>query len=235
MKLLAPVFLVAALGSTQLYASAPNVDEIINKTVAVMDRSPSEMTCNLHGEIFLFDASGKKEGLDVVEDVETRHGETTDNRLVKHVKDGRELTEAELDAERKRREQDKNNKNLAAVHLPYSQKWVGRYRFALKGEETLWGHKVYVVGVTALDRQPEALDGTSYIDSETFVVLKSEMVPAKMPDHVTWSKVLAQHTLLPSGYVANELLQLDGGAHYLIFKKGFRTVLKWRDCKVTKP
>src|SRR5262249_46926866 len=126
---------------------------------------------------------------------------------------------------------EKQRKEKHELRSPFSRKWSPRYRFTLVKRETLWGRPAWVVHVTALDRHPDARDGTAWIDAERFVELRGQFVPAKLPDYTDWAKVQEQFTLHPSGYAVLELLILDGAGHLMVFKKGLHTTMRWSDCR----
>jgi hypothetical protein len=103
--------------------------------------------------------------------------------------------------------------------------------FALLRRESLWGRPALVLSVRAREPKPTLVNGTVWIDAETFVELKGELVPSAMPDHVDWLKLQEQYALGPGGVPVPSLLRVEGAGHLLFMKKQFRTTIRWSDCR----
>ena len=210
------------------------VDEIVRRATTVMDREPAHMVCRLETEVLAFDKHGKLEDTVRIEQEETRQGSKTDQKTLRVFKNGKDVT-AEKAAKRKASGKDdgasKEEDEGEELHEPFSAKWSSRYQFALLRKEELWGRPTYVVQVTARDRMPNAANGTAWIDAEQFVELKGEYAPAKLPDHVDWLKFQLQFVLHPSGVALPSLVKIEGAGHFLTIKKGFRSTMRWQDCR----
>jgi hypothetical protein len=214
-------------------ASLP-LDEIVTKTVATMDRQPAHMVCHMHAEMDQLDKKGAVEEHRETEFEETRRGQNVDSKILRATTNGKDTTaDAQARAaERKQREAQDKGRQMDFVS-PYTKKGRPHYEFALEGEDSLWGHRVYVIKVRSRDRKPDQADGTTWVDAERFLVLKAELVPAKMPEkHVDWVKLQTQHTLHPSGYALPTLFKIEGSGHFLFMRKAFRSTMRWSDCKI---
>jgi hypothetical protein len=211
------------------------LDDVVTRTVATMDRQPPNMVCHMRAEMDQLDRKGAVAEHRETEFEETRRGQTTEKKVLRATTNGKDTTAeaqaraAEAAARVKKTEGGPKTDFLS----PYSQKGRSHYDFALVGEEMLWGRRAYVVKVTSRDRRSDQADGTTWIDAERFLVLKAELVPARLPEkNVDWVKLQTQHTLHPSGFVLPSLFKLEGAGHFLFMKKAFRSTMRWSDCKV---
>jgi hypothetical protein len=217
----------------------PPLDEIVERTVAVMDRQPPHMVCKLRAELDALDKKGSLEEHRETEFEETRRGERVESKVVRATVNGKDSTaeaqaRAAQMAERRKQKEERGQSPVDRMDLvsPFSIKGRPRYQFAFVREESLWGRRAFVVKVTSRERKRNEAEGNSWIDAETFVVLKTELVPASLPDkHLDWLKVQTQHALHPSGFALPTLFKVEGAGHYLFMKKAFRSTLRWSECK----
>jgi len=227
--LLLPILLCALTTLAQAAeATHPPLEELIQRASQLVLKKPDGLVCRVETEAAQLDSGGKKEHDTRAEtDVTFQAGVQTE-AIIREWKDGKELTQRELAAEDKKRAEGKG-KNEMEMKEPLEQ--AGKYRFALLREEQLWGRRVFVLSALPLAQDSQELKGTLWIDAESFVELKAELVPAKNPEHVDWMKVLLQSSLHPSGATVPTLVQLEGAGHFLLFRKGYRYTQRWGECR----
>ncbi len=218
---------MAGLPLILLLLGDPTVDQIVEHAISVMDRNPAHMTCQLEVDIQSFDKKGAPEDHYLIRQLEKRTGEKVDHELVAVWKNGKDIT-AEKKKEKKDDKKDKDEDLLE----PFTRKGFSHYRYQLLRRDSLWGRPAFVVQVAARDPQPTAGNGTAWIDAETFVELKGEYTPAKMPDeHVDWLKFQTQYVIHRNGFVIPSFFKIEGAGHFLLMRKGFRSTMRWTDCQ----
>ncbi|HJZ87302.1 MAG TPA: hypothetical protein VKN99_19145 [Polyangia bacterium] len=230
---------MTALVMLTIFADTPAVSEIVERAVAVMDKKPAHMVCRLDTDIESFDGKGKPEDHVLVQIEETRRGAQVDHKILHVWKNGKDETaDATAKEEKQKRKREAKKKEEGEgegdqeLLLPFTKEAAAQYKFELVREETLWGHRTFVLKVTARQRKPNAGDGTAWIDAESFVMMKGVFVPAKLPDeHVDWLRFQTQYAVHTSGFVLPTLFKVEGAGHFLLMKKGFRSTLRWTDCK----
>jgi len=238
----AAIGLAALLLSAAAHAQDPPtppalaVEQIVERTIAVMDRKPEHLLCRVLSERRVLDGDGKVDDDERSEVEETRHGDHIDWKIVQKWKNGRDVTAQAL-AEQRRKEDDRKRKGESDrgkddddLMEPFSKKWSSHYRFELLKQESIWGRPAYVLRVTAREHKTGAGNGTVWIDAERFVELRGEFVPSKLPDHADWARFQMQFALHPSGVVVPTFLKFEGAGHAWFIKKGFRQTIKWQDC-----
>ncbi len=142
-------------------------------------------------------------------------------------KNGEELSAAQL----KRAIDDE--KKAAVIDFsfesPFSKGQVAEHEFVLLRTEQLWEHTVYVVGVKA--KTDKGLNGTAWLDAETFVELKGTYRPATLPPHADWLTIQEQFTVTSEGDTVPSIFHLSGAGHFLFFSGGNHVTMKWADCQ----
>ena len=211
------------------------LDEVIRRTIEVMDRQPERMVCRVRSEKVVLDGDGKADEDERVDIEETREGPETSWKVVHKVKNGRDVT-AQAQADERRKEDERTRKGDQKgknddLMMPFSKKWSSHYHFELLRTEHLWGRPTYVVRVSALDHKPEAGNGTAWIDAESFVPLRGVYVPAKLPDKADWAKFQMQYVLHSNGVAGPSYLRFEGAGHWWFVRKAFRQTLRWADCR----
>jgi hypothetical protein len=220
--------LVLTLSTVEAWAddAHPPVGEIIRRATDVRERKPAKLTCKLITEADLTD-DGKPAARQRGEIDWTVRGDKVEERVLREWEDGRELTEAERT---KRHKSEKPAETDAKdAKSPFARGSVGDHTFEWLRGEVLWGHRTHVIKVTA--RKRDGMNGTAWIDVDTFVELKGEYLIARPPTPIRWLKVQLQHVMLASGAVAPSLVQIDGAGRLLWKKFGFQMKATWQDCR----
>jgi hypothetical protein len=233
---LAAFVFVLPLLTQAAIADEPPLDEIVRRAQKVADQKPSHVTCKMNADTQLFDKSGKLEHHDVREGEAILDGDDTDLHTARAWKDGRELSAEELAKERAKadkaraeRKKDKGGDDGFELS-PLAGKNAAGEKFELVRKETLWGHEAYLLRVTATGTQPSLANGMVWIDAATFVELKGELTPARLPEHTDWLKVQEQFTLA-RGVAVPAYLHIQGAGHLLMFKKSFESTIRWSACR----
>jgi hypothetical protein len=225
-----------AAGVARAEEAAPPVEEpveaIVRRAVAAMERHPPKWVCKIFTQAEMTDLQGNVEDVYLVEAEQTHEGKRTEDRIVRATKNGKDIT-AEAQAKQKealaKRKPKEDHEREVAV--PLSEEGVSKYGFTLIRRDVLWKHPVWVVGVRAKERITTAGDGTAWIDADTGVLLKAELVPAKLDDHLYWLKFHMQFEAHAGGFAVPTLLKVEGAGHYLAIKKGFRSTIRWAGCR----
>ena len=208
----------------------PPLAQIVERASQLALKKPDGIVCRVETEALQLDSGGKKEHDTRAESEVTFKSGERNEAVIRQWKDGKELTQRELAAQDKKRAEEKaQGKGELELKEPLEQ--PGKYRFALLREEELWGRRAYVLSAAPTAQGSEDLKGTLWIDANSFVELKAELLPANNPDRVDWMKVQLQAALDPSGAPVPTLVQLEGGGHFLLFRKGFRFTQRWSGCK----
>lgn len=213
--------------SVNALAAEPTVDEIVKRARAVAEKKPKSVTCQMSMETQLFDKTGKLEHRELREGHGFLDGDKADLETTKAWRDGKPVPEADIKSER---EKAKKQKNDDLDISPLAAKNADSQHFELLRKEPLWGHDAYVIKVTATRVSENTANGTLWIDADSFVELKGELVPSKLPDHADWLRVQEQF-LLDKGVPLPSYLHVTGAGHFLMFKKSFESTLKWSSCK----
>jgi hypothetical protein len=215
-------------------APALTVDQVVARARAVREKRPSEAVCHVEIESQLADKNGKVEHSDKRDGTATLRGNDIDIVTAHAWRDGKPLGADELATERKKSEEAKrkSKKGEDLEIVPLAAKNASEQTFELVRQESLWGRPAYVLAVHA---QPSSgngslATGTLWIDAESFVELKGELSPHKLPPNADWVKVQEQFTLGPGGASLPTFLRIEGGGHMLFIKKQFRSTLRWSDC-----
>jgi hypothetical protein len=219
--------------ATAPVAAEPTLDEIVSRARAVADKKADRMTCRMTMETAILDTAGNLEHREFREGDVTIHGDDAVLEPTRIVRDGKPMSDADIQKERaKMKEQrDKHKGQNDDFELsPLGSKNASGERFELLRKEQLWGHDAYVVKVTATRAAPSLANGTLWIDAVSYVELKGEVTPAKLPDHADWVKVQEQFAL-SDGISLPTYLHIVGAGHRLVFHKGFESTLKWSGCK----
>ena len=225
------LLLLALVPATAL--ADPTVDDIVQRARAVAEKKPQHLTCQMTMETQLFDKSGKVEHRELREGDGKLDGNDAELETRRAWRDGKPVAEADLQKERdkaKERAAKRKNDGDELELAPLAAKNAGGQTFALVGREQLWGHDVYVLKVTATRPSTGLANGTLWVDAASFVELKGELTPAKLPDHADWVRVQEQFAL-DKGVALPTYLHVVGAGHFLMFKKGFESTMKWRECR----
>jgi hypothetical protein len=213
----------------------PPVGDVVQKARAVMAHKPAHVTCKVHVDTELLDKTGKLEHAEKREGKATLDGDDSDIESTSVVRDGKALSAQELADERAKLKKQQAHKKKGGDDdfeiSPLDAKNAPDERFELMRKETLWGHPAYVVRVTAQKSTGSLANGTLWIDADRFVELKGELVPAELPSHADWVKVLEQYELGDNQAPLPALLHIEGAGHLLFMHKQFRTTLRWSDCR----
>jgi hypothetical protein len=229
-----------ALAIALLWVSAARADEplpaasfVVEKARAVMEKKPTHVVCRVSVETQVLDKHGK------LEHVEKREGKTIfdgDRQAFESsrvVRDGKEISPTDLakerESEKKAAEGAKSSDDLDLS--PLASKNASRQSFDLLRRETLWGRPAYLLDVRANGSSETLANGKLWVDAETFVELKGELVPAKLPPHVDWIKLQEQFVLGPKSVPVPSLVRVEGAGHFLFMRKQFSTTLRWTDCQ----
>src|SRR5262245_32632951 len=122
-------------------AAAPlPIEQIVQRTVDVMERHPERLVCRVSSERQILDGDGNVEEDERAEIEETRANHDVEWKTVRKWKNGREITEeTRRDEERKKREDNgKKGKKDDDIMEPFSQKWSSHYSFQFVRQEKLW-------------------------------------------------------------------------------------------------
>jgi hypothetical protein len=230
---MAGVALALATPAARAEEALPLVGDVVAKARAVMDRKPTEVVCKVSVDTMLMDKSGKPEHEEHREGKATLRGDDQDIESQKVVRDGKPLTVDEITEERQKvLKQKKKRKEGEEFDIsPLASKNAPSEAFELVRKETLWGRPAYVLKVKALKSSPQLANGTVWIDAETFVELKGELVPSEMPPHADWVKVQEQYVLGPKAVPVPAFLHIEGAGHMMFMHKQFKTTLRWDDCR----
>lgn len=229
------MLMLGATGIARAEEALPPVGDVIAHARAVMDKKPQEIVCRLVADTQLLDKTGKPEHDEHREGKVTFRGDDSDVVSDKVVRDGKPMSADDLAEERAKVQKDKKKSKKKGgddfTPSPLDAKNAANETFELVRKETLWGRPAYVVKVSAKTKAPEHANGTLWIDAETFVELKGELVPSEMPPHADWVKVQEQYVPGPKDVPVPALLHIEGAGHMLFMHKQFRTTLRWSDCR----
>ncbi|HEX4461638.1 MAG TPA: hypothetical protein VIA18_26845 [Polyangia bacterium] len=207
------------------------LDEILKRARVVSEKKPSGTVCHLRVATQLSDKAGKVEHDEVREGTATLTGDDQEDDFVSVIRDGKPMGKEELATERtKVKKQQKERKKDEVELSPLAPKNADAEKFELVGNQTLWGRPVYVIKVHADGDGGSLANGTLWIDRETFVEVKGELEPARMPPHADWVKVQEQFALDGHGVPIPSLLNIQGAGHMFFVHKQFRSTLRWSDC-----
>jgi hypothetical protein len=232
---LLPLALVLVPLAARANPPALSVDEVVARARAVHEKHPDKAVCHVEIESALVDKSGKVEHTDKRDGEATLRGNDIDVVTAHAWRDGKPLTASELAAERKKADEERKKKRKGEdlEIVPLATKNASEQTFTLLRQEPLWGRSAYVLEVRAQPSSSNAslANGTLWIDAETFVELKGELAPLKLPPNADWVKVQEQFTLGPGGVTVPSFLHIEGGGHMLFIRKQFRSTLHWSDCR----
>jgi len=231
------VVAAALLSPLSISAAELSLDDIVTRARAVADKKPHHVVCKVNLESQLFGKSGELEHKEVREGDTTFDGDKADVDTKRAWRDGKPLTEETLKSEREKmkkaeaKAQAKTEKNDDDFDLaPLESKNAAGQSFELVGKQQLWGHDVYVLMVAAKRPSTDLANGTVWLDADSFVQLKAELVPARLPEHADWVKTQTQFALF-GGVAVPTYLHVMGAGHFLMFKKTFEMTMKWSSCK----
>lgn len=215
-----------------LVLPAPPVSDIVSRATAVIARGPAHAICQAESEQMRL---GKQDMVEMSERaafVRTfTNGTMTDAPPTQRWKDDQALT-AEQVATINGRAASKNGETLdEQLRSPFFQPEL--HEFTLAREETLWGRAVYVLTVTA--KKAKGARGTVWVDAETAVELKGELVPQEMPSNVDSLMWQEQFEKLPDDSVVRSLIHIEGRGHFLFFRAATRFNARVKSCAVQAP
>ena len=225
--------IVLALSTVPSLARADGLplDEILKRARVVSEKKPSGTVCHLRVATQLSDKAGKLEHDEVREGTAKLNGDDQEDDFVSVIRDGKPMGKDELAAERAKVKKQQQSRKKDEVELsPLAPKNADAEKFELVGNETLWGRPVYVIKVHAEGDGASLASGTLWIDRESFVEVKGELEPARMPPHADWVKVQEQFALDGHGVPIPSLLNIQGAGHMFFVHKQFRSTLRWSDC-----
>jgi len=231
-----PVLLSWSAGAAGAAETALGVDDVVARARAVMAKKPEHTVCSLRIESAMLDKAGKVEHEDQRDTRATLHGSDEEVVTERAWRDGKPLTPQQLADEKKQadKEREKHKRGQDVELSPLAAKNAAEERFDLVRQETLWGRPAYVLRVKAVpkdDKNAALANGTLWIDAESFVELKGELEPARMPPHADWVKIQQQFTLGTGGVPLPSFLHIEGAGHLLFVKKQFKSTLRWSDCR----
>ena len=225
--------LIALLPSVVALGEEPGVEQIVARARAVVDQKLGPVTCKMSIETRIFDKKGQLEHTETRDGEVKLDGDDSDFQLARIVRDGKPLGAKELEGERARAEKARAEKKKHGDDdldmSPLASKNASGERFELLRKEPLWGHDAWVLKVSALRPQTSLASGTVWIDAGSFVELKGELQPAKLPKHADWLTVQEQFRPARGGALPS-YLRITGAGHLLFFHKGFETTMKWSGC-----
>jgi hypothetical protein len=214
----------------------PPVDELVTRTRAMMDKKP-DVVCKIVVDTQLLDKTGKPEHDEHREGKATLRGDDQDIESDSVVRDGQQMTAAELADERAKVKKDKakakkkGGDSSSDFDISPMTAKKSNEAFELVRKETLWGRPAYLLKVRAQKPSADEFNGMLWIDAEKFVELKAELTPASMPPHADWIKVQMQYVPGPKEVPVPSYLHIEGAGHMWMMHKQFRTTLRWSDCR----
>ncbi len=225
--------LVLLLPSLRAFADGGDLDGIVRRARAVADQKLGPINCKMSIDTRVYDKSGRLEHTELRDGDVKLDGDDTDFHTTRAVRDGKAMSADELAAEaarqKKQRAEKKKDSDEDMDLEPLKSKNADGERFELVRKEQLWGHDAGVLKVSATKEGASLANGLLWIDAASFVLLKGELEPVKLPPHADWLKVQEQFTPARGGAVPT-LLRITGAGHLLMFKKSFATTMKWSGC-----
>jgi hypothetical protein len=214
-------------------ARAETADEIARHATEVMSRKSADRTCTLVRETR--GSAGDKDEVSREELELTVKSGKQHEKLLRAWKDGNALSPAEMAS-------DQQTKAVAAAHekfkdgsstneaSPFSPTGLAKHSFELIGNETLWDHPVHVLKVTAREKSDDTVSGTAWIDAKTYVMLKGEFAPAKLPTMMDSLNMQLQYSLDKDRAPQPTFLKMKGEAHLLWKQIHFEATQTWSGC-----
>jgi len=200
-----------------LWIAAPSVDDIVSKS-ALSFRPVTHAVCQSETEQLRLgghDAVVARERAAFVRTYE--RGTYSDAAPSKRWKDDEALSDEQVTTINGRATTPRDDTLDRKLTSPLLD--AVAHAFTLQREDTLWGHKVYVLHVAA--KTDKGSNGTLWIDAESFVELKGELTPQSPPsnvDSLSW-----QEQFMPLGDgVARTLIHIEGRGHFLFFRAATR-------------
>ncbi|HEY1584504.1 MAG TPA: hypothetical protein VGH63_02380 [Polyangia bacterium] len=230
------MLLVGGVATARAEEALPPVDDVVTRTRAVMDQKP-DVVCKIIVDTQLLGKTGKPEHDEHREGKATLRGDEQDIESQSVVRDGQQMTAAEIADERakvlkdKKKDKKKGGDGSSEFDISPMTAKKSDAAFELVGKETLWGRPAYVLKVRAQKPSPQKFNGMVWIDAEKFVELKAELTPAEMPPHADWIKVQMQYVPGPKAAPVPSYLHIEGAGHMWMMHKQFRTTLRWSDCR----
>ena len=236
-------FALLLLASAAVGAEEPqlSVEQIVQRAAQVEAKKPEgTLVCKAETEAESLDSDGKRKSDTRTESEWTFMDGKQNTAVIRQWQDGKELTQQELVAQEK--EQAKETEKAKAkekgtdVHFEIKPPLdaAADYRFALLRTEPLAGQRALVLSAAPRDEEKAGWKGTLWIDAESFVQLKAELVATKSPDpHVDWMKMQLEQRLLPGGASVPALMVIEGAGHFLFFHMGFRSTERVGECRAT--
>lgn len=209
--------------------AAPTLPEIVARAAAVLSHAPTHAVCRAETEQMRLGKRGAIEMRERAAFVRTFLGAAfSDSAPTLRWKDEQALSPEQVSTINGRA-MNKNGETLdEQLRSPLVH--PERHDFERVGEDTLWGHAVYVVKVTA--KTPQGANGTVWIDATSFVERKGELTPQQAPAHIDSLSWQEQFEALADGSVVRSLIHIEGRGHFLFFTAATRFNERLFECAV---
>ncbi len=151
-------------------------------------------------------------------------------KLVKAVRDGKDITKEILEEEKIEKRKEKENKKsfeLSDFDI-FNPKEPKNLKIQREKEEII-GNKIYVLYKFTYKIDKNLIQGRAYIESEEGIPSKIIYTINPLPMGVKSMETLTSYEKDEKGYVLIKKIETKGNASFLFFKRSFEINIKFRD------